>query len=45
MRVCEYKVLAEIEPKEIPEILENSMYEHYSDDEDYSDDGDSGWTA
>ena len=45
MRVCEYKVLAEIDPKEIPKILEDSMYEYYSDDEDYSDEGDSGWTA
>jgi hypothetical protein len=26
MRVCEYKVLAEIEPSEIPDILEESMY-------------------
>jgi len=27
MRVCQYKVLAEIEPNEIPDILEQDMYE------------------
>lgn len=37
MRVCEYKVLAEIEPKQIPDILSGSMYGDYptpSDDYD-----------
>lgn len=28
MRVCEYKVLAEIEPAKIPDILSDSMYEY-----------------
>jgi hypothetical protein len=27
MRVCEYKVLTEIEPKEIPDILSEEMYD------------------
>jgi hypothetical protein len=31
MRVCEYKVLAEIEPSEIPDILEDHMYGDYDE--------------
>jgi hypothetical protein len=27
MRVCQYKVLAEIEPKEIPDILDSTLYD------------------
>lgn len=30
MRVCEYKVLAEIDPKDIPDILEDEMYGDYT---------------
>ncbi len=42
MRVCEYKVLAEIDPKKIPDILEDDMYDYESDwSWDYDDvDGD-----
>lgn len=34
MRVCEYKVLAEIDPKEIPEILEEETYGSWDEYED-----------
>jgi hypothetical protein len=37
MRVCEYKVLAEIEPEKIPDILDDSVYGDY----DYDENG--GW--
>jgi hypothetical protein len=29
MRVCRYKVLCEIDPKEIPDILSNPLYEYF----------------
>lgn len=34
MRVCEYKVVEEIEPTRIPEILDNQMYGDYEPDVD-----------
>jgi hypothetical protein len=33
MRVCEYKVLTEIEPKEIPDILSEEMYDFDTNEE------------
>jgi hypothetical protein len=37
MRVCEYKVLAEIDPKDIPDVLDSEMYEYddFFDHQDY----------
>jgi hypothetical protein len=35
MRVCEYKVVEEIEPARIPEILDSEMYGEYEDDTDF----------
>lgn len=32
MRVCEYKVLAEIEPEKIPDVLDTHLYEYYGYD-------------
>lgn len=40
MRVCEYKVAAEIDPKTIPEILDNEMYGDYYPDSDEEDEAD-----
>lgn len=37
MRVCEYKVVEEIEPARIPEILGNEMYGEYEPDFDEDD--------
>lgn len=39
MRVCEYKVAAEIDPKTIPEILNNEMYgyEYWVAEDDFND--------
>lgn len=35
MRVCEYKVLAEIEPKQIPDILSEGVYGYDTMPDDY----------
>lgn len=35
MRVCEYKVLAEIDPKQIPDILDDEVYDGYDLSEHY----------
>lgn len=35
MRVCEYKVLAEIDPKQIPDILDDEVYSGYDLSEHY----------
>ena len=35
MRVCQYKVVEEIEPARIPEILDNKMYGEYVPEDDF----------
>jgi hypothetical protein len=37
MRVCEYKVAAEIDPKTIPQVLDSEMYGEYVIEDDFNE--------